>query len=318
MKKVVGGLFLVGLAFNLQAQNVTEGSYVKDSPYVKEHIPTKKVIQYASLREADVMWEKRIWRIIDNREKLNFPLYYPLEPLSDRWSLWDIIRFHLTKDVGKLTPYKDFNEATLSEFGGDMFMYPIETTDPEYLEKVNNLINILGPEPTDPIQVDNGFGGTMDSISGYDGNGYPILVYPPRDTVRIESKDIVAWELKEVWFFENQRSVMDVRIMGIAPIVYNRDEATGQITGTRRLLWLHFPELRYVIQNYFVYNRLNDAQRMSFDDLFWKRMFTSYIKKESNIYDRRIVDYTSGVDALLESDRIKNEMQKIEHDVWDL
>ena len=55
---------------------------------------------------------------------------------------------------------------------------------------------------------------------------------------------------------------------------------------------------------------------MSFDDFFWKREFSSYIKKESNIYDRTISNSWSGVDALLESEKIKEEMFKLEHDVW--
>jgi hypothetical protein len=85
------------------------------------------------------------------------------------------------------------------------------------------------------------------------------------------------------------------------------------------LFWVYFPECRYVFQNSFVYNRKNDAQRMSFDDLFWKRMFASHIHKETNVYDREIEDYErDGVKALLESERIKNNMAKIEHDVWHL
>jgi len=316
MKKAIGillmGFALVSLSIETNAQNVLDGVYVK------EHIPTKKVVQYTHLREADVMWEKRIWRVIDNREKINFPLYYPLDPLTDRWSLWDIIRHHLTKDVGSLTPYKDFNEATLSEFGGDQFLYPVLPTDPKYLEQLSDMINILGPVPTDPIKVDDGFGGVRDSCKGYDANGNCDPAYPPRDTVKIESKHIVAWELKEDWFFDKQRSVLDVRIIGIAPIVQNIDPSTNQVTGHRRLMWLYFPELRYILQNYFVYNRMNDAMRLSFDDLFWKRQFNSYIKKESNIYDRKITDYTSGVDALLESEKIKQDMFEMEHDVWDL
>ena len=79
------------------------------------------------------------------------------------------------------------------------------------------------------------------------------------------------------------------------------------------------PECRYVFQNYFVYNRKNDAQRMSFDDLFWKRMFSSYIYKETNVYDREAAHYEKGgVKALLEGEKIKNEMLKIEHDLWHL
>ena len=55
---------------------------------------------------------------------------------------------------------------------------------------------------------------------------------------------------------------------------------------------------------------------MSFDDLFWKRRFSSVIYKESNIHDRKIETYQAGVDALYESQKIRNEIRNIEHDVW--
>ena len=35
----------------------------------------------------------------------------------------------------------------------------------------------------------------------------------------------------------------------------------------------------------------NDTERRTFDDVFHKRMFNSYIIKESNVYNRRIEDY---------------------------
>jgi hypothetical protein len=45
-------------------------------------------------------------------------------------------------------------------------------------------------------------------------------------------------------------------------------------------------------------------------------MFSSYIVKESNVYDRSIQSYARGVDALLESERIKEELFTVEHDLW--
>ena len=45
-----------GMAFS---QNVLDGVYVK------EHTVERQVIPYPYLREADVMWSKRIWRLID-------------------------------------------------------------------------------------------------------------------------------------------------------------------------------------------------------------------------------------------------------------
>jgi gliding motility associated protien GldN len=159
-----------------------------------------------------------------------------------------------------------------------------------------------------------------------DINGNP--VYPPRDMVWITSRDIVAYQLKENWFFDKERSVLDVRIIGIAPVVYFSekgkpvvtDQATGslsdKIATQRPLFWLYYPQLRYIINNYFVYNDENDAQWMSFDDLFLKRRFNSTIIKESNNYDRNIESYRTGIDALMESEKIKDEIRNIEHDVW--
>ncbi|MFN3342043.1 MAG: gliding motility protein GldN [Flavobacteriales bacterium] len=312
---------LVALGTPVSAQNVLDGVYVK------EHIPTKKLIQYPHLREADVMWEKRIWRVIDTREKINFPLYYPLKRLTDRENLFDILRKHVL--AAEIIPY-NYVGPDLTEYGGDMFFYPISPSLPDYREQANALFGEPEAPPTTPMVDQNG----NQIVLGSDEYGFPIYQYHPadkvigktprggdsilpgRDTIYYSAEDIIGWEIKEDWFFEKQRSVMDVRIIGIAPIVGSKN--VNSLGVPRKLFWIYFPELRYIIQNYFVYNRQNDAQRMSFDDLFWKRMFNSYIKKESNIYDRQIIDYTSGIDALLESEKIRLQMQDMEHDVWDI
>jgi len=66
-----------------------------------------------------------------------------------------------------------------------------------------------------------------------------------------------------------------------------------------------------------VYNSKNDAERRTFEDIFWKRQFASYIYKETNVYERRINEYATGMDALLESERIKEEIFNLEHDLWE-
>jgi hypothetical protein len=89
VKYVVAGLFAIPFCCGVSTVNAQT---VLDGPYVKEHTPTRKVVPYTHLREADVMWAKRIWRVIDLREKMNHPLYYPVEPINDRKSLFDIIK----------------------------------------------------------------------------------------------------------------------------------------------------------------------------------------------------------------------------------
>ena len=306
-------IFSINVSAQLPSSGVSAGSNVLDGVYVKEHIPTKMVVQYTHLREADVMWSKRIWRTIDLRQKQNHPLYYPLEPISDRMSLWEVIKYGVL-DEGNLTLYD------IGVMGDDQFRFPVKPTngninDPDCKKR---LAGMFGTPKTvkkryglnDP-DVLNGLATPGEVMT--DNMGVPITF----DTVvNYESADIVRYEIKEDWFFDKQRSIMDVRIIGIAPQVIKVNPESEEIMGFQTLFWLYFPECRYVFQNFFVYNPQNDAQRMSFDDFFWKREFASYIKKESNIYDRTISNSWSGVDALLESEKIKDEMYKIEHDVW--
>ena len=300
-------VFFIGLSTTVLAQLPSTGvssSGVLDGVYVQEHIPTKRVIQYPHLREADVMWSKRVWRTIDLREKINHPLYYPEEALADRMSLFDVIRYGVFEE-GSLTIYD------LTADFDDKFRFPVKPSngninDPTFVKRLNEFFGTvtqtarLDPATDEFVYDDNG-----DQI--YDSVAEPYT-----------SRDIIRYEIKEDWFFDKQRSVMDVRIIGISPVVYFKNEETGDIMGPKNLFWLYFPECRYVFQNFFVYNTSNDAMRMSFDDLFWKRQFSSYIHKETNVFDRNINPSWDGLDALLESERIKQDMFKIEHDVWHL
>jgi hypothetical protein len=65
-----------------------------------------------------------------------------------------------------------------------------------------------------------------------------------------------------------------------------------------------------------VFNRGNDVERRTYEDVFWKRQFGSYIVKSSNVYDRQIVEYKTGLEALLESEKIKGQITNMEHDLW--
>jgi gliding motility associated protien GldN len=131
----------------------------------------------------------------------------------------------------------------------------------------------------------------------------------------ITSEEIVAYVIKEDWIFDRQRSQLVVRIIGLAPVVERRSES-GEVIGKKELFWLYFPECRYVFVNADVFNAHNDEQRMTFDDLFYKRMFHGYIIKEENVYNRSIESYAKGLDALMESERIKEEIFLTEHDLW--
>ena len=297
---------------------------IVDGVFIQEHVPTKRMIPYEFVRESDVIWSKRVWQTIDLREKINHPILFPLDEYdasnnwvknSTRWSLWTILKTHILN--GDLRVFSPYNPLQFDITDGDQLKYPVDPqpgmnyyTDPEYKNTLFNYLGSLGAESTTPLANIYGEDSTI-----VDADGNTAFVYPPRDTTWILSKDVVQYRLKEDWFFDKERSVLDVRIIAIAPVVYSMDDEK-QITGMRELFWLYFPHCRFVLNNYFVFNTKNDAQWMSFDDLFWKRKFSCTIYKENNVFDRKIESYKTGVDALFEAERIKEEIRTIEHDVW--
>ena len=284
----------------LPGSGISLESNVLDGVYIQEHIPTKRVVSYIHLREADVMWSKRIWRVLDLKEKKNHKLYYPLEPQNDRISLYDVMRYGAL-DEGSITVYDPGIDLD------DKFRYPVRPTngnsnDPEFKNRLKAMFGRI--ESKDSV---------ADDEIVRDDNGDKISVEYIEEYT---SADIVRYVLKEDWFFDKQRSMLDVRIIGISPTVLAVNPETKDVVGLKQLFWLYFPECRYVFQNFFVYNPENDAQRMSFDDLFWKRDFSSFVQKESNVFDRKISPNWDGLDALLESERVRNEIFTFEHDLW--
>ena len=109
---------------------------------------------------------------------------------------------------------------------------------------------------------------------------------------------------------------MNVRIIGVSPIQEVFDEM-GEYKGEKPLLWLYFPELRIPMTTTMVFNPKNLAGKISFDQVFMKRMFSSYIFKESNVYDRKISTYKQNLDLLLESKKIEHEIFQLEQDLWE-
>jgi gliding motility associated protien GldN len=261
-----------------------KGQTVLDGPWIKEHNKTKKVVQYPFIREADVMWARRIWQDIDLREKMNHPLYYPLSESNGMKSLFDVIKDALLVE-GSITAYS--KGVTGRE---DDFRTPLLVSDVKGILESTDTISVQDPdtgEMIDQVQVDV-----------------------------VESDDVTKYRIKEDWFFDRQRSERYIRIIGIAPMTERYTE-DGEPTGQYEILfWLYFPECRYVFANWDSFNRFNDSERRSFDDLFQKRMFSATVVKESNVYNRELSEIYSGMDRLLQSEDIKEKLFILEHDLW--
>jgi gliding motility associated protien GldN len=274
------GLVVLGVALSVSDSSAQRTSKPIDNIVEKEHVSNKKPVPYPSLREADILWSKRVWRIIDLRERMNLPLYYPITPKDDRYSLISILLYGIQHEG---LPVYSIND--------DEFKIPIS------YEMVNERMGA-----TDEVT----------EIFNPETNLYEEVTY----TREVRVEEVKQIMVKEVWFFDRNYSRMDVRIIGLCPIREYIDES-GEVV-RRQTFWINYPEARNLLARYEVFNAGNDAQRRSFDDIFIKRYFGSYIVQEANMYDNRSIEsYAVGVDARLESERIKNEIFNFEHDLWE-
>jgi len=119
LKVILAILFIANLPFNGYSQG--SGAEVIKPPkypngvYTKENSAHRRAIPYTSLREADVMWAKRVWRVIPLKEKINHPLYYPTQPIADRKSLFEVLRDGAIKN-GTITCFNSTDDEFRIEF----------------------------------------------------------------------------------------------------------------------------------------------------------------------------------------------------------
>jgi len=271
--------FLLMLSVNLFSQvgSVFQPGDYRDGIYDKENSVNRRFIPYTFLREGDLMWEKRVWRELDLREKINHPLYYPTVEVNGRASLLQVIKRALFK--GEIIAFAD------EEF---LIPYTLAQIKEKLVKCDSNENRDVDPNTGEEIVTKVW---RCDSTSIYE--------------------IVTKYRIKEDWFFDKQKSVLEVRILGLSPMKY--DEGKDIYTN---MFWVYFPSCRNVLATNEVFNVKNDAERRTFDDIFWKRQFNSTSVKETNVYDRNIIEYAKGIDALLESDRIKNDIFQFEHDLW--
>jgi gliding motility associated protien GldN len=274
-------VFLVGIKFNSEAQ-VLEGP-PRDAIYDRTTISQVDPIGYTYIRETDVIWSRRIWRTIDMKEKMNQPFYYPMQPQNGWKSLAQIIIDALKE--GTITAYSAKTETD------DQFLVPV--TYKELMDELTTTKKVTLSRPDDPDVK-------FDTVI----------------TTEFSATDVKKIRIKEDWVFDKQRSVQEVRILGICLVKESFTEA-GEYRGDSPIFWVYFPECRNLFSKNEQFNLKNGvAGRLSYDDVFMKRIFASYIYKYENVYDRAIKDYESGVGALLEAEKAKTSLFEFEMNAW--
>ena len=261
-------------------------------------------------RLDDVIWSRYVYRIIDMRYKQNYQLYFPTKSDdADYRSLFKVI----TDAVVDGLPVYEKNMETIKP---DFKQEPVSRN---VLPTLFMADDPLADYSNDPTHFDITTSDAM--LIHYDSvaDSLSFHFYPYEKLVRNQLKYLV----QEVVFFDKHTSRLYTKIMAIAPLqadkISTRDNSNVMASLRESIMfWIPFDALRpYMAMQYVIPNR-NETKRVTFDEFFQKRLFTSYIVGEGNMYNRWIPDYANTKEEVQkEQERIAAELLNFEQDLWE-
>jgi len=162
--------------------------------------------------------------------------------------------------------------------------------------------------------------GSADTLPQVDPNDPSKVVRYIVTRASFDAKSVAKLRVKEEWVFDRESSRMFCRILGIAPLKTQYFPNGQERPGSTPMFWVYYPDLRPILVKYEVYNSKNMGNsRMTWEELFESRMFSSYIVKSTmdNAANRTIRTYIKDpILALLEGDNVKEKIFNFEQDLW--
>lgn len=280
-----------------------------------------KPLAYGYVHDRDILMGKTTWEIIDLSEKINFPLYFPIDTANigqDRRSMYDV----LTKamKMGKITEvYTDsyFNtkkslkdiQASLSRVDTTDAGRELINQDPDaYRSRVVKKKVVTGT-------------GKNKKVSYVDETVGPTKTIPLEYIIKndLTAQDVAQYKIKGFWYFDKRQSELKYRLLGICPVTPDVFTMNSEEKDYIELFWIFFPAAREVLHEAKAFNEKNSSMPISFDQILNSRRFNGVIYKEENVYgDRAIEEYMkdNSQNQLLESERIKEKIRNFEQDMW--
>ena len=247
-----------------------------------------KPLEYGYVDDRDILFSKMTWERIVLDERVNFPLYYPVDTNNigkNRRSLYDVLLKNIKN--GKIENIYDdsyFNtKRTLKDI--EAALSKVDTTE-------------LGIE-----QINAGEELSAQYIDRRD----------------ISAADIKEYRVKGLWYFDKRQAELKYRLLGIAPVAPDVNFIDSDSQDLVELFWVFFPDSREVLHEAKAFNNENSSVPLSFDHILNSRRFNGIIYREENVQgNRKINEYVSdnALMQLLESERIKEKIRDFELDMW--
>lgn len=285
----VFGLLISSLSYG-QANVLNAGNPDQIGKKTQEQIlyDNDRPLEYGYVDKRDVLWAKTTWETIDLDERINFPLYYPIDTFNigaNRRSLYDVLISNIKSGKIKNIYSDSYWTETRTFEDLESTMSKIDTTDLGY-EQYN------AGEEVDPQYINR------------------------RD---ITSADISEYKIRGYWYFDKRLGELRYRLLGLAPVAPDVNFIDDDEPDMVALFWIWYPDVRDILHNAMAFNRKNTSMPFTYDHILNARRFNSVIYKEDNIQgDREIKDYVvdNALMQLLESERIKESIRNFEMDMW--
>lgn len=293
------GLFIIaflfgGLAGALAQPNIlnakTPQEIGKKTAQQMAQDNTLEPLPYGYTDDRDILWAKTTWEFIDAKQRVNFPLLYPLDTASlgaERKSL-----FHVLVDNAKSGKIKHIYAD--SYFNREMSFQELDAT----LRRVDTLE--AGIEQLNAgEQLDEQF----------------------VDYTDVDGTDVQGFRIRGYWYFDSKQGDLRYRLIAIAPVVTDAYSKSMGIEDSEpvELFWVFYPEVRNLLFHQQVFNANNSAHPFNFDEILMGRRFSAVIYKVDNdVDDRAVKDYIgdNALMQLLESDRLREEIRDFEINMW--
>lgn len=280
-----------------------------------------KPLPYGYVHDRDVLMGKTVWETIDLDERINFPLYYPIDTANigkERRSLFDVILKGI-KD-GKITEvYGDsyFNSKRSLKDMSTSFKF-VDTTNAGR-DEINANRDLYYGRSIPASVKKNKKGVIISQTAASEAPAAKQLDRQYIDERELTSQDISDYKIKGYWYFDKRQGEMKYRLLGICPMAPEAKQVGQENPDLIELFWIYFPAVRDVLKSANAFNDKNSAMPISFDNLLNSRRFNSVIYQEDNVYGDRLIEQYLKDNAqleLLESERVKEKIRNFEQDMW--
>ena len=308
-------------------------------------------LEYEFVDDKDVLFSKTIWEVISLDERVNFPLYYPIDTMAVGNERRPLIHYLYTSVLsGEIDIYEKDNlkdKKPIDKLKKQLVYRIIEegdSDDPIGEERISSQggrikfiqsYNIIVPDSLIQFEIDydNGYYENDPEVGTkqqnwknalndiifennlLSGNEYRIE--------RFEYADVIDYRLKGIWYFDKRIGELRYRPIAISPIIPSQqakaEDKVDEESKHFEMFWIFYPDARQILHEGLAFDNKNTSKQISFDHLINSRRFSAFIYKEDNVFeDRDIKGYIpeNALMQLLESERIKEKIRNLEQDMW--